>query len=59
MRIRARLTAHLHGASVRFGEHELLRAVSAALREARESGELAHLFGLHTGAPLLLPAEGA
>jgi ABC-type amino acid transport substrate-binding protein len=58
-RMRARLIAHLHGASVRFGEHELLRAVSAALREVRDSGELAHLFGQHTGAPLLLPAGGA
>ncbi|MBB3896747.1 substrate-binding periplasmic protein [Roseococcus suduntuyensis] len=56
--IRTSLTPHLHGAAVRFGEHELLRAITIALHAVREDGTLAHLFALHAGAPLVPPREG-
>jgi len=49
---RTALTTHLHGAAVRFGEHELLRALAAALGEAAEQGILARLFEQYTGARL-------
>lgn len=56
--IRTSLTAHLHGAAVRFGEHEMLRAITIALHAAREDGTLARLFEQHAGAPLVAPREG-
>ncbi|WP_191082837.1 substrate-binding periplasmic protein [Roseococcus microcysteis] len=56
--IRTSLTPHLHGAAVRFGEHELLRAITIALHAVQEDGTLAHLFALHAGAPLVAPREG-
>lgn len=58
LRIRTALTSHLHGAGMRFGEHELLRAISATLREARGSGTLATLFERHAGARLPPVNEG-
>lgn len=56
--IRTSLTPHLHGAAVRFGEHELLRALTIALHAVLEDGTLARLFALHAGAPLVAPREG-
>lgn len=56
--IRSSLTPHLHGAAVRFGEHELLRALTSVLHAVREDGTLARLFERHTGAPLVAPREG-
>lgn len=56
--IRTSLTPHLHGAAVRFGEHELLRALTIALHAVREDGTLASLFAMHTGVPLVAPREG-
>lgn len=56
--IRTSLTSHLHGAAVRFGEHELLRAITISLHAVGEDGTLARLFEHHAGVALVAPREG-